>query len=307
MARERHAALCLLATLAVALGTPGCWATRTPAWTAAISAQRVVVPAAQIDVESVSRGERSWRARADEGDVRDAIEAWSRALEGSPTDAVLWARLARAQLFLASTFVAPEPTRRDEARGLYEAAVESAERSLLARTPGIGRLLRAGRPFSSVLSAFVEADVPALYVRTLALALWSRAAGGPVEAELRAELRSSMARCAELDPAHDGAGADRFLGQAWSTLPAYLGGDASRARRHLDAALALAPERADNHVAYALFVAVPLHDRVLYVTHLEAALALDVDGDDEDAPENRVARARAQALLAEADRRFGAR
>ncbi|MFO0683026.1 MAG: TRAP transporter TatT component family protein [Sandaracinus sp.] len=306
MARRPRGGLSVAIALS-ALALAGCWATRAPAWALASVGPRAVVPAAQVDVESVARGERSWRARADEGDVRDAIDAWSRALEASPTDAVLWARLGRAQLFLATTFVAPDPARRSEARDLYASAVESAERSLLARTPGIARPLRAGRPFVAILSAFEEADVPALYVRTLALARWARMAGGPVEAELRVELRASMSRCAELDRGFDGAGADRFLGEAWSTLPAYLGGDVLRARDHLAAAIALAPERADNHVAYALFVAVPLHDRAGYVAELQTAAGLAIDDDDDDAPENRAARERARALLTEVDARFGAR
>lgn len=299
MSRRRRARFCVLAALALAGAglVSGCWATRTPAWMATGSAPRLVVPAAQIDVASVARGELSWRARADEGDVRDAIAAWESALEAGPTDAVLWARLARAQLFLATAFVAPDPARRDEARALYAAAVVSAERSLLARTPGVARPLRSGRPFEAILSAFDVADVPALYVRTLALARWARASGGPVEAQLRTELRASMQRCAELAPRFDDAGPDRFLGEAWSTLPAYLGGDVLRAREHLSRALALAPQRADNHVAYALFVAVPLHDRARYLAELEAAAAVAIDDEDDTAPENRAARERARGLL----------
>src|SRR5512143_2009958 len=87
--------------LASAGGSSGCLATRAPAWTTPSSTMIPVTPAAGASAELVALGETEWGQRGDESHARAAIDAWQQALDRTPTDAVLWARLARAQYFLA--------------------------------------------------------------------------------------------------------------------------------------------------------------------------------------------------------------
>jgi len=281
----------------LALVSNGCLAARTPAWTTHASTAIPVMPAAHANGELVARGETEWGQRADEVHARATIAAWSDALDRAPHDSVLWARLARAQYFLADAHLSIEPARASEAAELYAAAVTSGERSLLARLPALGGLLRTGQPFSEILATLDERDVPGLYWRTMALSRWSRGNGMFVQQSVRDELRRSMARVAELDRTYDGAGADRFLGDAWATASTTQGGDLERAAIHFEYAIHVAPEHLANRVLFAMDVATKIQDRAMFERELGRVIAAD-PGDADVAPENVAEQARAQAALA---------
>jgi hypothetical protein len=118
-----------------------------------------------------------------------------------------------------------------------------------------------------------------------------------VQQGARNEVRASMARVAELDRGYDGAGADRFLGDAWASASGYQGGDIERASAHFEYAIRLAPEHLANRVTYALDVGVKTQDRELFERELRRVIAADPGGSD-IAAENMVEQARAQAALA---------
>lgn len=282
--------------LVIALASSGCLAARTPAWSTPTSTAIPVMPAAQANGELVARGETEWGQRGDQAHARAAIEAWSAALEGGSTDAVLWARLARAQYFMADAHLSSDPARAGEAAALYAAAVTSGERSLLARLPELGATLRASEHFIDVLPALDERDVPGLYWRTLALSRWARGNGMFVQAGVRNELRASMARVMELDREYDGAGADRFLGEAWASASGYQGGDIERAHTHLEHAVRIAPDHFANRVVLATVYATKMQDRALFERELRRVVASDPGGADV-AAENAVEQRRAQAAL----------
>jgi tetratricopeptide (TPR) repeat protein len=285
----------------------GCLATRVPAWTTPTSTAIPVTPAAHTTwvstdapsaaAELVSRGELAWEDRADEGAAREAIDTWSRALEAAPTDAVLWARLARAQYFLADAHLSRDPGLSQEATETFASAITAAEHALLARTPAIGSLLRTGAPFTSIVPFLELADVPAIYWRTMALWRWARPNGSFVQQSLREEVRASMARVAQLDRAYDGAGADQFLGDLLATSSSMAGGDVERAQQHFEYAIYAAPDHLAGRVLYAVDLATKLQDRALFVAQLERVIASDPGGSDV-APENVAAQARARDALA---------
>jgi hypothetical protein len=284
--------LLIVAPLTIA----GCLSTRTPAWTTHTSTALLVTPAALANGDLVSRGETEWGQREVEAHARAAVEAWRAALDATPTDSVLWARLARAQYYLADAHVAPDPARSAEAAILFADAASSGERSLLARTPSIGAVLRSGQSFTQILPALDERDVPGLYWRTLALSRWSRANGTFVTQAFRSELRLSMGRVAELDRGYDGAGADRFLGDAWATASTMQGGDLERAIVHFEYAIEAAPGTLANRVLYATDIGPKLQDRALFERQLRAVITSDPGGADV-AAENVLEQRRAQAAL----------
>jgi len=275
----------------------GCLAARTPAWITHVSTAIPVTPAAQANAELVAQGETEWGQRVDEAHALAAVAAWTEALDRAPHDAVLWARLARAQYFLADAHVSADPARASEAAQLYADAITSGERSLLARLPALGSLLRTGQPFAEILGTLDERDVPGLYWRTLALSRWSRGNGMFVQQSVRDELRRSMARVAELDRSYDGAGPDRFLGDAWATASTTQGGDLERAAIHFEVAMREAPDHFANHVLFAMDVATKTQDRALFERTLHHVVAADPGGAD-IAAENVAEQRRAQAALA---------
>ncbi len=297
MGHGAKGAVILAGALALGGVTGGCATVRAGAWTTTTTSTMIpVTPAAQAEGALVARGETEWAQRGREEHALAAVQAWSRALEATPTDAVLWARLARAQYFLADAHYAPDPGRAVQASDMFAAAITSGERSILAREPELGTPLRSGRRLSELLSMLEEQDVPGLYWRTMALSRWARGYGMFTLNSVRDELRASMSRCAELDRLYDGAGADRFLADSWAGASTVQGGDLERARRHFEYAIHAAPDHLGTRVLFALDYAVKMQDRELFQTQIEAVLSADPGGDDV-APENAIEQRRARAAL----------
>jgi tetratricopeptide (TPR) repeat protein len=285
----------------------GCGAARSPAWTGPLGPPPATPPATVAQHDAlVVQGEHAWAQRSDEAELRRAIELWTQALEVIPNDHALWGRLARAQYFLGDAFLAGDPARASEATATFEQAITSGERGLLARQPELASQLRAGERLTSLLHHFDERDVGALYWRTMALARWAASAGMAAQQASRAEARLSMARVAELDRGYDGAGADRFLGDAWATLSTYQGGDLERAHRHFETALFLAPSHLSTRVLYATHYATKIGDRALFEEQLGRVIAADpsAERDGDATAENAVEQARARAALARIDQLF---
>lgn len=63
----------------------------------------------------------------------------------------------------------------------------------------------------------------------------------------RGTLEKSMQRALKIDPAVEHAGPHRFLGVYYHVLPFFLGGDSEKAIQHLESAVTLAPDFAENH------------------------------------------------------------
>jgi len=110
--------------------------------------------------------------------------------------------------------------------------------------------------------------VEALYLQAVCTAAWLRTQGFTPLIERRTELFQALSRVAQADPDLDGAGAERELGALFAELPANAGGDLQKARSHLDAAIARAPDEPRNHLVYARTVAVKAQDRVLFEREL---------------------------------------
>jgi len=60
-------------------------------------------------------------------------------------------------------------------------------------------------------------------------------------------LKTSMERAVEINPSVEHAGPHRFLGVYYNVLPFFLGGDSKKAIHHLESAVNLAPDHAENY------------------------------------------------------------
>ncbi len=60
-------------------------------------------------------------------------------------------------------------------------------------------------------------------------------------------LRTSMERAVEINPNVEHAGPHRFLGVYYNVLPFFLGGDSEKAIQHLESAVNLSPDHAENY------------------------------------------------------------
>lgn len=252
--------------------------------------------------------------------VRDALPFALKAIEGlleeSPNHQGLLLAAASGFTQYSHAFVAAEadyledrdPERAAELRhralGLFRRALHYGLRGLETSHPGFGASLR--RDAAAALAQVRVEEVPLLY--------WTAAAWGSAiqlgvgDAELTADLglaASLMERALALDEAFGRGAIHDFFIAYDGGRPAAAGGSAERARGHLEAALRLSGSgRAAPLVTFAETVAVAAQDKAEFRRCLEAALAVDADGEPDQRLANRIAQKRARWLLGRADRLF---
>jgi tetratricopeptide (TPR) repeat protein len=222
-----------------------------------------------------AEGEAAWAERDDEGRLRAAVDAWTQALAADASDWELWARLARAQYFLADGHMQFDPAREADTTTMYQAAITSAERSLQALSPEFARRMAAGEAVTTAVSVLDARAVPSLYWRSSALGKWARRDGFATILAYKDEIRAVMTRCLELDRDYFFAGPDRYFGAFFAVAPAYAGGDLNRSREHFEYSASRFPGYFGTHVLYAVEYAVKQQDRALF----ERELRLVIDGD----------------------------
>ena len=297
----------VLVAMAVIAGT-GCGGGRSAAWEDTTSGQTTVTADAQSRHDQlVAEGDAHWAQRDTEAELRAAITSWQGALEAVPTDHALWARLARAQYFLADGHLAfrDTPDAPDaEATTMYQTAVTSAERALMELSPAFAERMRAGERIESAMSALDASAVPALYWRSAALGKWARRDGFATLLAYKDEIRAIMSRCLELDRAYFYAGPDRYFGAFFAVAPTYAGGDLARSREHFEYALSQHGGCFSTHVLFAVEYAVKAQDRALFQRELQWVIDNDPNGIPDIAPENRAEQRKARDALARIDELF---
>jgi hypothetical protein len=234
------------------------------------------------------RAQAAWEERGGDPAALDrAIALWEEAALSEPHPATLLSA-ARARRARMERVVQTDPDASRAASADAGACAADAHRSWTAQFPAA----------DGASAQFVQVESPgaeALYLEALCTASWARMQGFTHLIERRGDLLAALTRVAELSPALDGAGAERELGALLCALPANDGGDLREARRHLDAAIRLAPEEPRNHLVLARTVAVKSQDRALFESELGSALK----------SADQVTAAQAAALLQRADDLFG--
>lgn len=222
--------------------------------------------------------------RSEPAQVRRAVEAWEQALDARE-DRELRLRLARASHFL----------------GLVS---EGAQRRVHFER-GSEHALRAWRPVARTggdecAAAREYAEAAPLFWRAENLEALAREQGIVAGAAPRALAECLAQRAVTLRPDLFHCGPLRLLGRLLASLPALGGGDLAHSRELLEAAIARSPDFLQNRVDFAAFWAVKAQDREVFGSSLRAVLDAP-DGDAAIAPENRLARERARALLEQVD------
>jgi len=203
---------------------------------------------------------------------------------------------ARAHRFRAQAFeLRRRPLKREQGIADLQAARSRALEAWDGVQPGSSvkflladpaPLAAAGPPSLPALAELAQDD--------LALAGWQR----PIPAAaLLKEALAVATRGEALSPDFDGAVFRRVRGVALAALPPLAGGDLEAARFELERAIVVAPLELEPRVDLAARYAVKAQDKALFHAALESALHLDVEALPALVPEQRLARARALALL----------
>lgn len=276
--------------LAAALLVAACHAPVKPVPVAQVAPPR---PAAS-DAGPPAPDDRAEQALARQ-DFDQAVSLYEEAaLHSADPSAPLLAAARARRARIARSQRAPEPDTAAIAADA-QACAGDAHRSWAAQFPAAAAQLDGTHAAAEVYAGIGAAGAEALYLEAVCGAIWARMQGFTPLIERRGELTAAFSRVIALAPDLDGAGAERELGTLLAALPAYAGGDLGEARKHLDAAVARAPQDARNRIALARTVAVKAQDRALF----EDQLAQAKKSDDPQAA------ADADALLQREDDLFG--
>jgi tetratricopeptide (TPR) repeat protein len=282
-----------------ALIATGCAATREAAWetTLAVPA-RTDANAGARRAELLREGDELWAERLDERALGRAIAKWREAAELDPSDFELWAKLAHAYYFHADGHMSFETARAAEMIRTYEAAMEAAERGLMAVSADFAERMRADTHIEDAIAILDERAVPALYWRSSAMGRWGLAKGFETVLAYKDEIRAIMTRCLELDANYFYGAPHRYFGAYYARVPDFAGGDMERSRQHFEAALRIDSSYLGTRVLMAEFYATRSQDRALFNEQLNLVLSADPAAAVEIAPENAIEQRRARDLLA---------
>jgi hypothetical protein len=149
-----------------------------------------------------------------------------------------------------------------------------------------------------------EDDIPILFWLMMT---WSSSVNNSPNMDALVDMpliRAIAARIVAQDPGYEDAGALVFLGGFECSMPEQVGGNPRRGKQYFEQALSLTHRH--NHIMlynYAVYCAVALQDRALYMALLREILEAPDQGNDYRLS-NKVARRRAQRALTRADELF---
>ena len=209
-----------------------------------------------------------YRDRTNTSSAARAADIWAKRLASSPTDFESAWKLARAQYWQGTNGLPPT-----ERKAALEAGIVA------------GRKAMALQPHRPEGHFWMAANMAGL----------AESFGLRQGLKYRGTIRDELAYVLKLDPAYQQGSADRALGRWYYKVPGLFGGDKKKSEAHLRKALAYNPQS----VITRLFLAETLLelDRPAEARK-ELEAAVNAPEDPEWAPEDRVFRTQAKALLA---------
>jgi len=282
--------------LALPLAAAGV-ACRRPAETAPAPAARVAEPE-RFDA-AVAEGDRDFALRGDPARLEAALRAYRLAAALKPGDPAAELRLARAEAFHG--LAAQTPALSKEA---WDASARAAERALRRISPGWAEAIDRGDDPAASAARVDASGAEALYLLAQGAMRAAQATGYAAVLAVKDAALAMMARTAELDERVDAAGPHRALGAWRAALPVAAGGGAAASRAHFDRARSLAPDDQLAPVAEAETWAVLVQDELRFEKLLDGVLTSDLGRDPARAPENALAKRRANELLQRKARLF---
>ena len=260
-----------------------------------------VARAVEPPVDPSARAAAAWQGRAKRAQAERAIALFE-SLAADGGDAARLTLLARAYCFLAGEHLAPDGDA-TAALAAYAQGMRAGEAALLASAPGLAAKVAQGEAVDELLPLIGGASADAAYWYLESVRGFTLAKGLTALVYYRQRIVRLAARLLELDGALFHAGPHRSLALFYAESPSAAGGDLGKARAEFERALALEPHYLAIKVAFAESYATRVHDREL-VTRLLGEAVADATLLPEVEPEQAMARARAQKLLAHVDELF---
>lgn len=279
------------AALALVLTFAGACKGRTAAWeekSTTPSGNSTALPAP----EAMAAGMSAWEGRAQGKDkVFEAIAAWETALgctagstppadrcTGAATSAEytdLLALLTRAYYFSADAYMRDK---KDQATYLdyMERAVWWGDRALVAASPEFAEKARNKGKYHEIIGVVGIEGLPAMYWRATALGKWAKASGFGVLVGQKDNIKATMTRALELDPAYYHGGPHRYFGAFYAVAPGFAGGDPEKSKEHYQKSLEIAPYFIGTKVLMAENLATKLDDEEMFDQLLQEVIDADL-------------------------------
>lgn len=237
-----------------------------------------------------------WELRDDPVAARRMLKAYRYAARKHPRIPELLGRLSQACAYVASY----QETDAEKRIGLFREGQEAAMKALMLH-PGFKAVYRETSDETEAALKIDGGFVEPLFWLAMNLARELNQESVIIRQGNRERLEALNRRALELDSTFYYAGPLRLAGLIPTRVP---GGDLVEARRNLEKAIDIAPLYFGNYIAYAEYLALAAKDRNAFVERLTEMSRLSADTLPEIAPENRYAKIRAQALLADIDAIF---
>jgi hypothetical protein len=235
-------------------------------------------------------GDQAFALRGVPGQIEVAVREYARASEIGRGEPSVELRLARAFAFQALA----DP---GSARTAWSSASRAAERALRALAPAWAAEIDRGAEPAEAVSRVQAPGAEALYWFALASFSSAQTRGYAAVLSVKDDAIACMQRAAALDERIDYAGPHRALGAWLAALPSAAGGSAAASRSHFERARALFPLYFLTAVKQAETYAVLTQNRKLFESSLTEVLSADESAHPAMAPENRIAKRLARALL----------
>lgn len=242
-------------------------------------------------------GEALWRERDNPEKAQQLLAILEKDLQANPHQPEKVVRYARLYYLLGEQ--SEEKAQRLER---YDKAFKACRGELVHQ---LGLSEQASE--EEIVRRAGKEHLPLLYWAAAAIARWGKHAPFRQKVQARATIRLYWDRVMELDPAYFYGGAYRFFGGYYALVPAITGEqDVNKSREMFEKAVGVAPQYLETKVLYAeAYAAHPkVRDRALFRKLLNAVLEAPVGEDAECAAENRLAKKKAQTLLAQENELF---
>lgn len=232
-----------------------------------------------------------WEARDNPESAAKGIELLEKALSSQPHDMDKIVRLARLYYLLGE-----QSEKKEQRLERYDRAYKLCREELRHQ---LG--LNAKASDEEIVKKTTAEHMPLLYWAGAAIARWGKHASFAQKVQARSTIRAYWDRILELQPDYFYGGAYRFFGGYYALVPAITGEqDVKKSREMFEKALAVAPDYLETKVLYAEAYAAhaKVRDVELFRRLLKEVQAADPGTNPEYAAENRLAKKKAEALLA---------
>ncbi|MGB0588947.1 MAG: TRAP transporter TatT component family protein [Myxococcota bacterium] len=290
-------AMILTALCALAMSVVACGASRQ----SGICGSLTPPATAKGDADGlIKQGDAAWEQRADESQLRVAIDSWQKALAIDPNRADQRVKLARAHYFLADGHLRFDEERETEMIDNLRSGTDQAELGLGQLYPAFASKFCSRQPYKVALQQLDKGALGAMYWYATNLGKYALATSIVEVLNQKDRIVAMMELLKSLDKGFFHHAADRYFGAFYTKIP-FPSGDLPKSQSHFMASAEGAPYYLATKVLLASMNAAKAGNRALFKQMLDEVVAFDLDSRPDLKPENAAEQRKAKDLLDEID------